>query len=102
MQYCLTGFGTLAFILVFFWLPETWHGETPHAKACRDKSKRFVVYWFNPLSSVALLRWPNVACIVSTQGIWNARRRFDNETTLSVDKLGGGHDLYLCCVGTIE
>lgn len=65
MQYCLTGIGALAFLLVFFWLPETWHGETPHAKACREKGKRFVMHWFNPLSSVALLSWPNVATIVS-------------------------------------
>jgi hypothetical protein len=65
MQYCLTGIGALVFLLVFFWLPETWHGETPHAKACRERGKRFVMYWFNPLSSVALLRWPNVATIVS-------------------------------------
>ena len=65
MQYCLTGFGAVAFVLIYFFLPETWHGETPHAKECRERGKKFIIHKFNPLSSVALLRWPNVACSVS-------------------------------------
>lgn len=73
MQYCLTGIGALAFILVYFFLPETWHGETPHAKECGERGKRFVIHRFNPVRSVALLRWPNVAAMVSPNQYQSAK-----------------------------
>lgn len=69
MQYTLIGFGSLAFVLILFFLPETAHGETPHVIACREASeregrkRRFVFYWFNPVKSLGGLRWGNVACI---------------------------------------
>lgn len=73
MQYTLIGFGSLAFLLILFFLPETAHGETPHTIACREmseregKRRRFVIYWFNPVKSLGGLRWGNVACIVSVR-----------------------------------
>jgi hypothetical protein len=106
MQDCLTGIGALAFLLVFFWLPETWHGETPHAKACRERGKRFVMYWFNPLSSVALLRWPNVATIVSRHVVGRDAGKSLNLVAvvggMLVVELVGRHDLYLCGHGITE
>lgn len=65
MQYCLAGFGTLAFVLVFVFLPETTHGGTPHSILCKERGVKFIPYWFNPLKAIMLLGWPNIALIVS-------------------------------------
>lgn len=64
MQYFLAGIGAAAFLAIIFFLPETYHGRTPHQAACEERGKRFVPYWFNPFTSVLLLRWPNICLIV--------------------------------------
>nr|XP_019051257.1 dityrosine transporter [Kwoniella bestiolae CBS 10118]OCF30187.1 dityrosine transporter [Kwoniella bestiolae CBS 10118] len=70
-QYFLAGCGALSIFLVFFFLPETSHPPLPHETLKREKGKKFVWYICNPLSSLGLLRWPNilVACFISSCGM---------------------------------
>ncbi|CDZ98104.1 Synaptic vesicle transporter SVOP and related transporters (major facilitator superfamily) [Phaffia rhodozyma] len=62
-QYLLAGAGGAALVLIFFFLPETWHGPTPHMLAKQRTGKKFVMYWFNPVRSVGLLRFTNILFI---------------------------------------
>ncbi|KAL7415549.1 major facilitator superfamily domain-containing protein [Mrakia frigida] len=63
MQWFLAGMGALGCFLVAFFLPETWHGPTPHDLAKQATGKRFVIYWFHPFRAVALLKMPNILLI---------------------------------------
>lgn len=64
-QYFLCGCSALAVGLLFMFLPETSHPVIPHDKAKEETGKRFVVYKFNPLRSLGLMRYPNVVMTVS-------------------------------------
>ena len=64
-QYFLAGVGCLALALTFFFLPETSHPPLPHTLLKEEQGKKFVVYYFNPLTSLGLFRWPNICMVVS-------------------------------------
>lgn len=66
-QYFLAGTGALSVFLVFFFLPETSHPPLPHEVMKEETEKKFVPYWFNPFSSLGLVRWPNIALAVSLE-----------------------------------
>ncbi|WWC72432.1 uncharacterized protein I206_106394 [Kwoniella pini CBS 10737] len=59
-QYFLGGMGALSVFAVFFFLPETSHPPLPHDLLKKEQNKKFVWYFCNPLSSLGLLRWPNI------------------------------------------
>lgn len=59
-QYFLCGASALAVFLTAMFLPETSHPPTPHEVAQKETGKRFVPYFFNPLISLKLMRYPNV------------------------------------------
>ncbi|WVQ70615.1 hypothetical protein IAR50_000135 [Cryptococcus sp. DSM 104548] len=67
-QYFLVGCSALSVFLTFFFLPETAHPPTMHEKMKKETGKRFVPYFVNPLGSLGLLRWPNIAmaCAISS------------------------------------
>ena len=66
-QYLLAGCGVLSFLLVFFFLPETSHPPLPHDTIRAERGKKFVFYYFNPLTSLGLFRWWNIVLVVSTR-----------------------------------
>ncbi|WWD08489.1 hypothetical protein V865_006601 [Kwoniella europaea PYCC6329] len=70
-QYFLAGCGALSIFLVFFFLPETSHPPLPHDTLRQQKGKKFIWYFCNPLTSLGLLRWPNilVATFISSCGM---------------------------------
>ncbi|WWC65403.1 uncharacterized protein I303_108021 [Kwoniella dejecticola CBS 10117] len=59
-QYFLAGMGALSVFAVFFFLPETSHPPLPHDTLKKEQNKKFVWFFCNPLSSLGLLRWPNI------------------------------------------
>lgn len=59
-QYFLCGCSVLAVVLVLFFLPETSHPPLPHDRLKKETGRRFVWYWFNPLKSLALLKYYNL------------------------------------------
>ncbi|WWC92114.1 uncharacterized protein L201_007068 [Kwoniella dendrophila CBS 6074] len=67
-QYFLIGIASLSIFLCYFFLPETSHPPLPHETLKKQRNKKFVWFWCNPLSSLGLLRWPNilVACLISS------------------------------------
>lgn len=75
MQWFLVGIAALSVILTFFFLPETSHGPLPHDVLKKEKGKKFVVYYFNPLRSLLLFRWPNICLVVSpSQVVYSIRK----------------------------
>ncbi|EIW69837.1 hypothetical protein TREMEDRAFT_13217, partial [Tremella mesenterica DSM 1558] len=60
VQYILAGAGAISFFLTLFFLPETSHPPLPHDTMRAKTGKKFVIYWFNPLTSLGLFRWPNI------------------------------------------
>lgn len=77
MQYVLGGCGTLAFLAVWFFLPETSHPgargiDQLHESIASDDIggkgmgglRRRGVVWINPLASLWLLRSPNLFAVV--------------------------------------
>ncbi|KAK4688268.1 ABC-2 type transport system permease protein, partial [Tremellales sp. Uapishka_1] len=65
-QYFLAGAAALSLTITFFFLPETSHGILPHDVMKREREKKFVIFWFNPLRGVLLLRWPNILAMTLT------------------------------------
>lgn len=65
LRFLLAALAAVSVALVAFFLPETSHGPLPHEKICKERGKKFVPYIFNPLTSLGLLRWPNIRFIVS-------------------------------------
>ena len=64
MHYVLFAAATLAFMIIFLALPETIHPGTRGVdKAPESDKNKFV--WLNPLSSLWLLRSPNLLAVVS-------------------------------------
>lgn len=63
-QYLLAGCGVLSLILVYFFLPETSHPPLPHDTVREERGKKFVLYLFNPFTSLGLFRWWNIVFIV--------------------------------------
>lgn len=59
-QYFLCGCSVLAIVLVLFFLPETSHPPLPHHRLQAETGKRFVWYWFNPVKSLAMLKYYNL------------------------------------------
>ncbi|KAL7422665.1 hypothetical protein Q5752_001956 [Cryptotrichosporon argae] len=107
-QYFLAGLAVFAVAIIAAVLPETSHPPLPHATAKREAGKTFVWYWFNPLKSLVLLRWPNVfamtiasSCMMLQQycvvvpltTIFKSRYNITNEAILGCLylTLGGGN-----------
>ncbi|ODN82784.1 hypothetical protein L202_01060 [Cryptococcus amylolentus CBS 6039] len=67
-QYFLVGCSALSVALTLFFLPETAHPPTMHEKLKKETGKKFVPYFVNPVGSLLLLRWPNIAmaCVISS------------------------------------
>ena len=72
MHYSLFVTGLAAFLLILFFLPETSHpGARGVDKAleglddCHTERRRSTFVFLNPLSSLALLRSPNLMAMVS-------------------------------------
>ncbi|WVQ86011.1 hypothetical protein IAT38_008179 [Cryptococcus sp. DSM 104549] len=70
-QYFLAGCGALSVLLTFFFLPETAHPPLPHDILKKERGKKFVWFTCNPLRSLGLVRWPNIAaaCFISSCGM---------------------------------
>jgi hypothetical protein len=64
IRFLLAALAAVSVALVAFFLPETSHGPLPHQILCEERGKKFVPYVFNPLTSLGLLRWPNIRFIV--------------------------------------
>lgn len=64
-QYFLCATSALAVILVALFLPETSHPVLPHDKAKEATGKKFVMYWFNPVKSLGLMRFPNIVAVTT-------------------------------------
>ncbi|KAL7416263.1 major facilitator superfamily domain-containing protein [Mrakia frigida] len=62
-QALLAAAGGLVFVLIFFFVPDTSDGPTPHELAKKATGKRFVMFWFSPFRAVALLKNPNILLI---------------------------------------
>jgi len=65
-QYFLAGCGVVSFLLCYFFLPETSHPPLPHDTLKEERGKKFVIYWFNPFTSLGLFRWWNIVLVVRT------------------------------------
>jgi MFS family permease len=61
-QYFLCGASALSVALTAAFLPETSHPPLPHKRLKAELNKKFVPYWFNPIRSVLLMRYANIAC----------------------------------------
>lgn len=59
-QYFLCGCSVLAIVLVLLFLPETSHPPLPHHRLKEETGKKFVWYWFNPVKSLAMLKYYNL------------------------------------------
>lgn len=59
-QYFLCAASALAVVLTALFLPETSHPPLPHDVLKKERGKKFVLYVFNPLTSLGLLRYVNI------------------------------------------
>ncbi|BEJ01175.1 hypothetical protein CcaverHIS631_0510320 [Cutaneotrichosporon cavernicola] len=65
-QYFLCAASALSVALTFMFLPETSHPPLPHERIKKERQVKFVPYWFNPIRSVLLMRYPNIALATFT------------------------------------
>lgn len=64
-QYFLCAASALSVALTAMFLPETSHPPLPHDRIREKRGKKFVPYWFNPIRSILLMRYPNIVTAVS-------------------------------------
>ncbi|CAK9786620.1 MFS general substrate transporter [Cutaneotrichosporon oleaginosum] len=65
-QYFLCAASALSVGLTAAFLPETSHPPLPHTRIKAERGKKFVPFWFNPIQSVLLMRYPNIALATFT------------------------------------
>lgn len=65
-QYFLCAASALSVGLTAAFLPETSHPPLPHERIKAERGKKFVPYWFNPIRSVLLMRYPNIVLATFT------------------------------------
>ncbi|GMK54479.1 hypothetical protein CspeluHIS016_0110650 [Cutaneotrichosporon spelunceum] len=65
-QYFLCAASALSVGLTFMFLPETSHPPLPHDRIKAERGVKFVPYWFNPIRSVLLMRYPNIVLATFT------------------------------------
>jgi predicted MFS family arabinose efflux permease len=67
----LSVFGVIAFTIIYFFLPETFHYHSSNLPTTQPLQGERMITQFNPLSSFKFLRYPNVLlAIIYISSIW--------------------------------